>query len=93
MWHASVSFIKKPQLARVYRLALRRALHGVGVADRQWVTKGEGGIWHCRRLLTPAEQEIAGAPLDIRGTPEHIERAALAALWLGAPVHRLLEIG
>ena len=93
MWHASVSF-KAPRVAHDYKVALRKALRGVGRPDMEWVEKGNRKIWHCRRRLTDAEQEFAGSPVDIRGTVEHVERAAKAQSWLpnfGLP--QLLEIG
>ena len=74
MWHASVSFFR-PQSERVCRAALQKALKGVGIDSLQWIEEGNRGIWHCRRRMTPAEQELVGAPVDIRGTPEHKVRA------------------
>ena len=92
MWHASVSF-PFPQRARAYRAALKHALRGVGVQSMQWVEQGNSGVWHCRRRLTKKEQEIAGAPLDIRGTPEHRERAAAAAHLFGLDLETAMEWG
>ena len=81
MWHASVSF-RSPRSGRVCRAALQKALKGVGIDSLQWVEEGNGGIWHCRRRMTTAEQKLVGAPIDIRGTMEHRSRAnAMASLF------------
>ena len=92
MWHASVSF-RYPRRAKEYRAMLRKVLHGVGIDTLQWIEEGRRGIWHCRRRLTPAEQDKCGAPLDVRGTVEHRARAERMAAILNITVEAAMEPG
>lgn len=91
MWHASISYTT-PQPEEVMRAGLRRVLSGVGMPI-EWVQEGNGAIWHCRRRLTTREQAKAGAPLDIRGTLEHRQRATAARQFHPLTLEKLMEYG
>lgn len=92
VWHASVSFrTLKPEA--IMRRALARVLHGVGIEHLQWFEEDRSGTWHCRRRLTPGEEALAGAPVDIRGTPEHVERARIVAARHDVSLDTVLKWG
>lgn len=92
MWHASVSY-PRPKPERIYRAALAQALAGVGMDRLQWFEEGRSGVWHLRRRLTPGEEAVAGAPVDIRHTPEHVARAGVVAHRHGVPLDTVLKWG
>lgn len=92
MWHASVSY-PRPKAGSTYRAALVHALQGVGLASLQWFEEGRSGVWHLRRRLTPGEEAAAGAPVDIRHTPEHVARAEVVAQRHGVPLDTVLKWG
>lgn len=73
MWHASASSpFKDP--GQLYCCVLD-ALDGVGDQSQEWTEySGDTNVYHLRRRLTPEEQEYVGPVLDIRGTPEELER-------------------
>ena len=75
MWHASVAI---PGMAMLYSVNLRtmafEILNGVGDAKAgQWI-EDRAKAFHLRRRLTAEEQERVGEAVDIRGTPEEIQR-------------------
>lgn len=51
------------------------ALEGVGDKSRQWM-EFSGYAYHLRRRLTESEAANIGEAVDIRGTPEAMERFA-----------------
>lgn len=62
----------------------QKALAGVGDTTRgEWVMWGESDTLHLRRRLSAREQRIIGNAIDIRGTPEQLQR--LAALRRSMP--------
>ena len=92
VWHASVSYRRDPAEG-VARAALIRALRGVGMERLQWWEESPPGVWNLRRRLTPGEEAAAGAPVDIRGTPEHVERARIVAARHRVPLDTVLRWG
>lgn len=92
VWQASVEYRRVPAEG-VAREALIRALAGVGIEQLQWWEESRGGVWSLRRRLTPGEEAAAGAPVDIRGTPEHVERASIVAARHGVPLDTVLRWG
>lgn len=61
------------------------SLVGVGDAEAGEWEEWTGRAFHVRRRLSPDEQELVGAVIDIRGTPEVDKRLA--------PVRHLLPAG
>ena len=73
MWHVSVG--NCTNMAKAKKIAFK-FLSGVGdVAAGQWIEKSPR-TYQVKRRLTAKEQRIAGAPVDIRGTTEEVERVA-----------------
>ena len=66
MWHASVLW---PQGSSRGCDKARRLLRYVGTGNL-WQMPGGRGVEHFRRRLSASEMEVAGTPVDIRGTPE-----------------------
>lgn len=81
VWHASA---RTATYDTSVALALR-ALKGIGdEAAGQWIERGNNGVAHIRRRLTPSEVARSRCVLrDIRGTMEEADR--LAKLLRDAP--------
>ncbi|MBO0794969.1 MAG: hypothetical protein J2P36_29030 [Ktedonobacteraceae bacterium] len=69
---------------RFLRRFAREALKGVGDPDLGEWEEWSGLAYHLRRRLTREEQELVGEAIDIRRTPEAIERCAEVARFLPA---------
>ena len=87
MWHASVLWAQGSSRGRD---KARGLLRYVGTGD-VWQMPGERGVDHFRRRLSVSEMEIAGTPVDIRGTPEFERRLNAVSAALGIPVDMLAE--
>lgn len=71
MWHVSTSCLNPKE--RLLRPVAFAQLAGVGDSDHEWI-EWTGRAFHLRRRLTVYEQEAVGAIVDIRGTPEALQR-------------------
>lgn len=83
MWHVSVGNFTNRKAAKA--LALRVLKRYGNERLGQWIEVSDRFV-HVRRRLTRVEQDIAGSPVDIRGTPAELEIVGrlsnmAAAIW------------
>ena len=88
MWHASVKARERPTACAIGHIFLE----AVGDGDA-WTQYGHMGAVHVRKRLTDAEMDIAGHPVDIRGTLEHRRRIKDLSNALKLPPAMLEEMG
>lgn len=78
MWHVSVS--GNAPMREMWRQECYIQIRGLGDAGRgEWV-EWSGKAFHLRRRLSEREQVSVGPVVDIRGTPEAVERLQRVAL-------------
>jgi hypothetical protein len=91
VWHVSVASPGVPLRHRL-EAECEQQLRGVGDVSlgewREWT----GRAFHLRRRLSPREQRHVGPVVDIRRTPEALQRAQRLGSWLAlVPTEVLLD--